>query len=244
MRSAQLYCFAFLVILLSTTLLTGQTLDGNYGYKSSNEIEGHSYPVQVSGDSVKFVIVGSCTLHHTVGEGTFEVDKEFLLVELKPHSRVNTYHKRHGVVEDSIRFEVFDIEGKPLKFATVILLKESNGYSSGGYTDENGFCALPMSPEAVEASVSLVGYGSYRFKDLSSRRNVIKLNDYSVRESGYVVYKIGKDASELSIVAYRFEPTGNRRKDLRLLRKMTKAPRFERPYKRNDNAVLWGQGTL
>lgn len=212
-----------LLLFVLTLQVSAQSLDGCYRHQNDS--------ISFIDDKATFSISGFGALTTTmVGEGTFEVIDDFLLIHTNEYSGEKTItHSFDGNVEDTVRLHITTIENYPVKGAMVDFLNAKNRLVTRAVSDDNGWVNLEKKPKQIKRiakiKVSNLGYSNAVIDFNSSSDYQIKLAKNNVIENQTVAFEIeDMDVASVSIILIEenFNAGKDRMKSLQRLSKQTK----------------------
>ena len=218
------------LILLQGILLNAQSLDGTY--------ENGSDSLVFNNDHIIFSVSEFGGLSTTqVGEGTYEIIDDFLLINTKEYSGdKSAYEEMDGSKTDTCVVRVVGLNNYAIQGVLVESKNSSNKTINAGVTGNDGRLLFLDDDKCVKFSTSAMGYNSIEFDYNSGKDYLIRLAENDVIENSTVVFRfeeIDDETVSILLLTDNFDTNKNRDRELKKLEKRArKNNRIDKRYKK------------
>ena len=218
MKRTALLLLLFVVVLQ----VSSQSLEGCYRHQNDS--------ISFTGNEVAFSISGFGALTTImVGEGTFELIDNFLLVHTTDYSGDKSIaHSFDGNIEDTLRVQVTTLENYPINGAMVDFVNAKGRSIQRLVSDNNGRVNLYKNPKQInkiaQIKISNLGLDEVAVDFDNNNDYLIKLANNNVIENQTMAFEIKEsDVATISVVLVdqNFIEGKNRIKSLQRLSKRT-----------------------
>ncbi len=218
------------LVLLQGFLLTAQSIDGAY--------ENGSDSLVFSDDYIVFSVSEFGGLSTTqVGEGTYEIVDDFLLIHTSDYSGdKSTYEELEGSKTDTCVVRVVGLNNFSLQGILVESKNSSNKTITAGVTGNDGRLLFLDDDKCAKMSTSTMGYNSIEFDYNSGKDYLIRLAENDVIENRTVVFRfeeVDDETISILLLTDNFDTNKNRENELKKLAKRArKNNRIDKRYKK------------